>query len=272
MNNSTKFCQVCGQENWADEEYCYYCGNPLPKDLKQPINKRTRTLILVTLVLAVLFLSLLIFSTCEVLPSFSQAKKGGTWGVKGLWSKPDVGGWVKYSYNKKGEKGVLEVSVPERREYRGLEVFILQIVVIGEDVDILQFWIPWSGANMSVRTIHQRGDETPVEYPIYHLGYPIPNVDILIPPGMVVSPPNTTKIFGWEQLETGAGRFETFHFETQLRGEKLEVWVSEKVPVTRMVRLKKQSSGFEMELVSYGRRGAKNLVKKTPVMKQVTPW
>ena len=151
-------------------------------------------------------------------------------------------------------------------------MFVLQIMVRGEDVDIIQFWVPASNEKMSVRTIHQRGSKTPVEYPIYHLGYPIPNVDTIIPPEIVLNPPNTTKIFGGEQLKTGAGRFETLHIEAQLGGEKLELWLSEKVPVTHIVKLRKPSSGAKIELLSHGNRGAKNLVGKTPVMKRVTSW
>lgn len=74
---------------------------------------------------------------------------------------------------------------------------------------------------------------------------------------------------GYESITVPAGPFNTLHSKVQSQsgGDKTDVWVSNKVPITGVVKLSgkdKRASVLTMKLLKYGLSGAQTSIKEKP--------
>ncbi len=132
------------------------------------------------------------------------------------------------------------------------------------------------GGKMTLKVVMER-DPTTAAKPIKQMIMQIGNQDPMQAPAGIQVPryskPDPSTLVGKETIRIAAGSFKTLHYRSKTGQGIVDVWVSEDVPPTGMVKLTSsggatspgpgQPPGMVMELVEKG-KGAKPIINKAP--------
>jgi hypothetical protein len=131
------------------------------------------------------------------------------------------------------------------------------------------------GGEMTLKMVMEP-DPTTAAKPVKQMIMQIGNQDPMLAPDTMkvqrYSKPDPAALVGKETIKVAAGSFKTAHYRNKTEQGMVDVWVSEEVPPTGMVKLitsgmqagPQHSPGMAMELVAKG-KGAKPSIIKPPM-------
>jgi hypothetical protein len=130
------------------------------------------------------------------------------------------------------------------------------------------------GGKMTMKMVMDP-DPTAAAKPVKQMIMQVGDQDPMLAPDTMqaqrYSKPDPSTLVGKETIQVGAGSFKTTHYRTKTAQGAVDVWVSEDVAPTGLVKLTtppmqagpRQMSGMTMELTATG-KGAKPLITKPP--------